>query len=226
MTRFSFLALILATTLAPGAARAGDCVINKVSNPDLRALFKQAAGGKSRVSNRFGNGFELCRADAGVSPNEAQLRELVRTSFTYSLSDGDHKCGYIFPHDLIEQVSTQKLKKTYEDYVRDDVRIWVTSPNRPGVILSQPVAAEIEVPQSVHDCMNNGPDGFACAKGKARIKCCRQEFKKRMMLRLAYPHPFIPGAEIVVMPEDRKVTVTKDGARLEQLTCDAGIRYF
>jgi hypothetical protein len=197
------------------SARAGDCIQNHETDQTLIRLFQKASGGE-KVSKRYGNGMSSCKP----IPNQP----VTEGDFSYRLSDGDHKCLVIFPWDLTELVSTEKLRKTYEDYVRDDVRVWVTSPKGESAILSIPEQVEIRVPQSIKDCITDGPKDFSCGKKDSRKHCCREKLGKRIDFKATFAHPFAKDWKITVTSRQPQITVYKSGA-MEQLDCQ-GITYF
>jgi hypothetical protein len=122
---------------------------NKVTDPVLTYLFNKAAGDSGKVSRAFGRGMSPCTHDASSSLNQSALSAQAKKETIYALSNGDHRCGARFPFDQVELVSTDELKKVYEDYLKEDLRVWVTTPKGESAILSKPYLTFVDVPQSM-----------------------------------------------------------------------------
>jgi hypothetical protein len=223
--RYDLVVGSIASIALASVALAGDCIQPKASDPHLLALFKKAAGDNPHVSRRFGRAAAFCAEQVPIRIDEKAISERTRNEESYFLFGGDTKCGVIFPLMRSELLSTEELRKEYEDHVRKDVRLWVTSPKGESVILSKPSHAEIRVPQSILDCFEKGPSGFSCPEGPKRQSCCRTHVRRQLGYTLTYPDPFQPGGEIVLTDRadrlypEAQVTIKRPGQKPKPLYC-------
>lgn len=204
-------------SLAVSFAMAGECVRPPFeTNPEVLARFaravKESAAAPSRIyQNEFG------RWSSDGAPKVEGIW----------LSSGEPKCGQSSPYRRIEAVTTERLKADYTDYVKKDLRIWITDPSGRSAILSEPDELLLPFEQSIYSCVQDGPLGFSCPAKLDRKRCCRRKLEKALLFEATYSHPFLPEMKIRVR-NDRSmesVSIVDAQGRQKPLVCNTFRRF-